>query len=155
MVRKSVINLLVAVRQTEVTAARTRRAAIDRVLSDPGTDAIRVGDIFDKQHDDVARLWASPAKSGSPRTLLSIYVDDVDDIKSTIVDLGAKAEIMGAWDVYTGEIVYPVHSSLYTFQRDQVQFDDKGVSTLIKSAKSNADLDQIVLLGGQVHRKYA
>ena len=149
------INLLVAVRQTEVTAARTRRAAIDRVRSDPGTDAKRVGDIFDKQHDDVGNMWLSPAKGGSPRTLLSIYVDDVDDSKSTIVDLGAKAEIMGGWDVDSGEIVYPVHSSLYTFQRDQYETDDKGVSTLIKSAKSNADLDQIVLLSGQVERKYS
>ena len=159
----AIINLLVAVTASEAAEAKERAKPVDaRAIAEdvnPGekiiSDADRVDEVWGKQKDDVGNMWNSPTKGAVVRTLLSIYVDDETGIKQTIVDLGAKAEIMGAWDVYTGDIVYPIASDLYTFQRDKYETDDKGNSTLIKSAKSNADLDQIVLLYGQAEREYS
>ena len=174
------INLFVATLTTLVDTARAdRKAALSRstaepvikgdgdVKGEPPTEPVEdrdarvekesVAEVYDRQKDSVSHLWDSPEQNNVRRSLFSIYVDSVDDIKPAILALGVKAQILGAWSIDSGEAIdgYPVSRDLYTFQRDRYQYDENGVATLVKHAESNADLDQVCVLFGQEPRQWS
>ena len=111
---------------------------------------IEAADVLQKTPQDSVAFFRRPTLKGDERQLVSVYVDTVEEAQKVTAGY-TKAELLGCWDWWTGEITSPLAPNLVDYMPDVVTYDDKGKEV---SRERPTEPSQTLIIFGQGERKW-
>ena len=86
---------------------------------------IEAVDVLQKTPKDSTAFFRRPTLKGDERQLVSVYTDTVEEAQKVTAGY-TKAELLGCWDWWTGEITSPLAPNLVDYMPDVVTYDENG-----------------------------
>ena len=111
---------------------------------------IEAADVLQKTPKDSTAFFRKPTLKGDERQLVSVYTDTVEEAQKVTAGY-TKAELLGCWDWWTGEITSPLAPNLVDYMPDVVTYDDKGKEV---SRERPTEPSQTLIIFGQGERKW-
>ena len=112
---------------------------------------IEAVDVLQKTPKDSVEFFRRPTLKGDERQLVSVYTDTVEEAQKVTAGY-TKAELLGCWDWWTGEITSPLAPNLVDYMPDIVTYDENGQEV---SRERPTEPSQTLIIFGQGERKWA
>ena len=107
---------------------------------------IEAADVLQKTPQDSVAFTLK----GDERQLVSVYTDTVEEAQKVTAGY-TKAELLGCWDWWTGEITSPLAPNLVDYMPDIVVYDENGQEI---SRERPTEPSQTLIIFGQGPRKW-
>ena len=111
---------------------------------------IEAVDVLQKTPKDSTAFFRRPTLKGDERQLVSVYTDTVEEAQKVTAGYD-KAELLGCWDWWTGEITSPLAPNLVDYMPDIVAYDENGQEI---SRERPTEPGQTLIIFGQGERKW-
>ena len=111
---------------------------------------IEAVDVLQKTPKDSVAFFRKPTAKGVERQLVSVYTDTVEEAQKVTAGYD-KAELLGCWDWWTGEITSPLAANLVDYMPDVVVYDENGQEI---SRERPTEPSQTLIIFGQGPRKW-
>ena len=111
---------------------------------------IEAVDVLQKTPKDSTAFFRRPTLKGDERQLVSVYTDTVEEAQKVTAGY-TKAELLGCWDWWTGEITSPLAPNLVDYMPDIVVYDENGQEI---SRERPTEPGQTLIIFGQGERKW-
>ena len=111
---------------------------------------IEAVDVLQKTPKDSVAFFRRPTLKGDERQLVSVYTDTVEEAQKVTAGY-TKAELLGCWDWWTGEITSPLAPNLVDYMPDIVVYDENGQEI---SRERPTEPGQTLIIFGQGERKW-
>ncbi|MBK9661531.1 MAG: hypothetical protein IPO68_16790, partial [Chitinophagaceae bacterium] len=113
-------------------------------------EKIEAVDVLQKTPKDSTAFFRRPTLKGDERQLVSVYTDTVEEAQKVTAGY-TKAELLGCWDWWTGEITSPLAANLVDYMPDVVTYDENGQEI---SRERPTEPGQTLIIFGQGERKW-
>ena len=111
---------------------------------------IEAVDVLQKTPKDSTAFFRRPTLKGDERQLVSVYTDTVEEAQKVTAGYD-KAELLGCWDWWPGEITSPLAPNLVDYMPDIVTYDENGQEI---SRERPTEPGQTLIIFGQGERKW-
>ena len=111
---------------------------------------IEAVDVLQKTPKDSTAFFRRPTLKGDERQLVSVYTDTVEEAQKVTAGYD-KAELLGCWDWWAGEITSPLAPNLVDYMPDIVTYDENGQEI---SRERPTEPGQTLIIFGQGERKW-
>ncbi len=143
--------------EAKIEAAPVEKGVIgklgDLIKGEPvalSAQKIEAVDVLQKTPKDSTAFFRRPTLKGDERQLVSVYTDTVEEAQKVTAGYD-KAELLGCWDWWTGEITSPLAPNLVDYMPDIVTYDENGQEI---SRERPTEPGQTLIIFGQGPRKW-